>query len=196
MIDKFYQNEITLVYLYWSLIITEKHCCTQANGDSEDNAPPDPEDKNRLKVKKTKNKIKQPTNLLQIETQKLFLVPQTHSGHVPAYCFIPNWPLCCHLSEKASTQLCNTCLLVSSCRDLSRLFPQLKPSLQRGGSSASLHNSTMRNTIFQLMIHTLDPLGEGEYHITTTIAPMVQTCLPFKLHHGVWKARPSHSKMD
>ncbi|XP_060891432.1 sodium/potassium/calcium exchanger 1-like isoform X2 [Labrus mixtus] len=37
---------------------------------------------------------------------------------------------------------------------------KLKPSLQRGGSSASLHNSTMRNTIFQLMIHTLDPLGE------------------------------------
>uniref|UniRef100_A0A3Q3L7X9 Sodium/potassium/calcium exchanger 1 n=1 Tax=Mastacembelus armatus TaxID=205130 RepID=A0A3Q3L7X9_9TELE len=44
----------------------------------------------------------------------------------------------------------------------------LKPSLQRGGSSASLHNSTMRNTIFQLMIHTLDPLGEGEYHIALT----------------------------
>ncbi|XP_058851411.1 sodium/potassium/calcium exchanger 1-like isoform X5 [Acipenser ruthenus] len=39
---------------------------------------------------------------------------------------------------------------------------KLKPSLQRGGSSASLHNSTMRNTIFQLMIHTLDPLAEGE----------------------------------
>uniref|UniRef100_A0A665WBB6 Sodium/potassium/calcium exchanger 1 n=1 Tax=Echeneis naucrates TaxID=173247 RepID=A0A665WBB6_ECHNA len=39
---------------------------------------------------------------------------------------------------------------------------RLKPSLQRGGSSASLHNSTMRNTIFQLMIHTLDPLGDGE----------------------------------
>ncbi|XP_027017379.1 sodium/potassium/calcium exchanger 1 isoform X5 [Tachysurus fulvidraco] len=39
---------------------------------------------------------------------------------------------------------------------------KLKPTLQRGGSSASLHNSTMRNTIFQLMIHTLDPLGEGE----------------------------------
>ncbi|XP_047678293.1 sodium/potassium/calcium exchanger 1 isoform X2 [Tachysurus fulvidraco] len=35
---------------------------------------------------------------------------------------------------------------------------KLKPTLQRGGSSASLHNSTMRNTIFQLMIHTLDPL--------------------------------------
>ncbi|XP_063335667.1 sodium/potassium/calcium exchanger 1-like isoform X7 [Pelmatolapia mariae] len=38
---------------------------------------------------------------------------------------------------------------------------KLKPSLQRGGSSASLHNSTMRNTIFQLMIHTLDPI-DGE----------------------------------
>ncbi|XP_034733922.1 sodium/potassium/calcium exchanger 1 [Etheostoma cragini] len=37
---------------------------------------------------------------------------------------------------------------------------KLKPSLQRGGSSASLHNSTLRNTIFQLMIHTLDPLRE------------------------------------
>ncbi|KAK9516633.1 hypothetical protein VZT92_024553 [Zoarces viviparus] len=40
---------------------------------------------------------------------------------------------------------------------------KLKPSLQRGGSSASLHNSTMRNTIFQLMIHTLDPLAEGKF---------------------------------
>uniref|UniRef100_A0A8C5TV91 Solute carrier family 24 member 2 n=1 Tax=Malurus cyaneus samueli TaxID=2593467 RepID=A0A8C5TV91_9PASS len=36
-----------------------------------------------------------------------------------------------------------------------------KPRLQRGGSSASLHNSLMRNSIFQLMIHTLDPLAEG-----------------------------------
>uniref|UniRef100_A0A3Q4AHH2 Sodium/potassium/calcium exchanger 1 n=1 Tax=Mola mola TaxID=94237 RepID=A0A3Q4AHH2_MOLML len=40
--------------------------------------------------------------------------------------------------------------------------PPEGPSLQRGGSSASLHNSTMRNTIFQLMIHTLDPLGDGD----------------------------------
>ncbi|XP_033871838.3 sodium/potassium/calcium exchanger 2-like isoform X2 [Acipenser ruthenus] len=38
--------------------------------------------------------------------------------------------------------------------------PKLKPRLQRGGSSASLHNSLMRNSIFQLMIHTLDPLAE------------------------------------
>ncbi|XP_077049430.1 sodium/potassium/calcium exchanger 1 isoform X1 [Siphateles boraxobius] len=45
--------------------------------------------------------------------------------------------------------------------DTNRL--KLKPTLQRGGSSASLHNSTMRNTIFQLMIHTLDPLGEVKF---------------------------------
>ncbi|XP_066516397.1 sodium/potassium/calcium exchanger 2-like [Hoplias malabaricus] len=38
-----------------------------------------------------------------------------------------------------------------------------KPRLQRGGSSASLHNSLMRNSIFFLMIHTLDPLGEGKF---------------------------------
>uniref|UniRef100_A0A8C5LPS0 Solute carrier family 24 member 2 n=1 Tax=Leptobrachium leishanense TaxID=445787 RepID=A0A8C5LPS0_9ANUR len=37
---------------------------------------------------------------------------------------------------------------------------ETKPRLQRGGSSASLHNSLMRNSIFQLMIHTLDPLSE------------------------------------
>ncbi|XP_069026470.1 sodium/potassium/calcium exchanger 2-like isoform X3 [Embiotoca jacksoni] len=38
--------------------------------------------------------------------------------------------------------------------------PKNRPRLQRGGSSASLHNSLMRNSIFQLMIHTLDPLSE------------------------------------
>ncbi|XP_053155887.1 sodium/potassium/calcium exchanger 2 isoform X2 [Hemicordylus capensis] len=40
-----------------------------------------------------------------------------------------------------------------------------KPRLQRGGSSASLHNSVMRSSIFHLMIHTLDPLAEelGSY---------------------------------
>ncbi|NXQ30361.1 NCKX1 protein, partial [Alaudala cheleensis] len=35
-------------------------------------------------------------------------------------------------------------------------------ALQRGSSSASLHNSQMRGTIVQLMIHTLDPLAEGK----------------------------------
>nr|XP_040021947.1 sodium/potassium/calcium exchanger 1-like isoform X2 [Gasterosteus aculeatus aculeatus] len=37
---------------------------------------------------------------------------------------------------------------------------QVRPVLQRGGSTASLHNTSLRSTIFQLMIHTLDPLGE------------------------------------
>uniref|UniRef100_A0A4W3JNX8 Sodium/potassium/calcium exchanger 1 n=1 Tax=Callorhinchus milii TaxID=7868 RepID=A0A4W3JNX8_CALMI len=45
-------------------------------------------------------------------------------------------------------------------KEKNRLKP--KPALQRGGSTASLHNSTLRSTIFQLMIHTLDPLGEGK----------------------------------
>ncbi|XP_031704062.1 sodium/potassium/calcium exchanger 1-like isoform X2 [Anarrhichthys ocellatus] len=35
-----------------------------------------------------------------------------------------------------------------------------RPTLQRGGSFASLHNTSLRSSIFQLMIHTLDPLGE------------------------------------
>nr|XP_046250119.1 sodium/potassium/calcium exchanger 1 [Scatophagus argus] len=57
---------------------------------------------------------------------------------------------------------------------------KLKPSLQRGGSSASLHNSTMRNTIFQLMIHTLDPLGEdgggkAEQTKQPEVAPSTET---------------------
>ncbi|NXG12909.1 NCKX1 protein, partial [Grallaria varia] len=36
-------------------------------------------------------------------------------------------------------------------------------ALQRGSSSASLHNSQMRSTILQLMIHTLDPLAEAKF---------------------------------
>ncbi|MBN3275740.1 NCKX2 protein, partial [Polyodon spathula] len=47
--------------------------------------------------------------------------------------------------------------------------PKLKPRLQRGGSSASLHNSLMRNSIFQLMIHTLDPLAEGRFREKVSI---------------------------
>uniref|UniRef100_A0A8C3Y6X8 Sodium/potassium/calcium exchanger 1 n=1 Tax=Catharus ustulatus TaxID=91951 RepID=A0A8C3Y6X8_CATUS len=42
-------------------------------------------------------------------------------------------------------------------------FPQPGPVLQRGSSSASLHNSQMRGTIVQLMIHTLDPLAEAKF---------------------------------
>uniref|UniRef100_A0A3P9CFG6 Sodium/potassium/calcium exchanger 1 n=1 Tax=Maylandia zebra TaxID=106582 RepID=A0A3P9CFG6_9CICH len=50
-------------------------------------------------------------------------------------------------------------LLPDSQDDKTRL--KVRPALQRGGSSASLHNTSLRSTIFQLMIHTLDPLGEG-----------------------------------
>ncbi|XP_062921175.1 sodium/potassium/calcium exchanger 1 [Mobula hypostoma] len=42
--------------------------------------------------------------------------------------------------------------------DNNRLKP--KAVLTRGSSMPSLHNSTLRNTIFQLMINTLDPLTE------------------------------------
>nr|AYD91351.1 Sodium/potassium/calcium exchanger 1 [Aptychotrema vincentiana] len=45
--------------------------------------------------------------------------------------------------------------------DNNRLKP--KPVLTRGGSTPSLHNSTLRNTIFQLMINTLDPLTEVKF---------------------------------
>ncbi|NWV15076.1 NCKX1 protein, partial [Ptilonorhynchus violaceus] len=45
--------------------------------------------------------------------------------------------------------------------DVRKLQPG--PALQRGSSSASLHNSQMRGTIFQLMIHTLDPLAEARF---------------------------------
>ncbi|KFV69927.1 Sodium/potassium/calcium exchanger 1 [Dryobates pubescens] len=38
-----------------------------------------------------------------------------------------------------------------------------RATLQRGSSSASLHNSQMRSTVFQLMIHTLDPLAEAKF---------------------------------
>lgn len=50
------------------------------------------------------------------------------------------------------------------------VYSQAKPRLQREGSCASLHNSLMRNSIFQLMIHTLDPLSdEGMWKTLTHI---------------------------
>lgn len=101
----------------------------QTSGDREDNVPPSPEDKNRLKVKQRCVKC---INY----RRKTFVI--SHRIYIST---------------------------VSPSKLSLSLFPQLKPSLQRGGSSASLHNSTMRNTIFQLMIHTLDPLGEGEYSL-------------------------------
>ncbi|XP_056464584.1 sodium/potassium/calcium exchanger 1-like isoform X4 [Gadus chalcogrammus] len=56
---------------------------------------------------------------------------------------------------------------------------RVRPVLQRGGSSASLHNASLRCTIFQLMIHTLDPLGEDdELEPAQTSAPSGQAGEP------------------
>ncbi|XP_004838401.1 sodium/potassium/calcium exchanger 2 isoform X3 [Heterocephalus glaber] len=57
----------------------------------------------------------------------------------------------------------------STARDKDEPALPAKPRLQRGGSSASLHNSLMRNSIFQLMIHTLDPLAEGRFREKASI---------------------------
>ncbi|KAM5258013.1 sodium/potassium/calcium exchanger 2 isoform 3-T3 [Hipposideros larvatus] len=57
----------------------------------------------------------------------------------------------------------------STARDKDEQALPSKPRLQRGGSSASLHNSLMRNSIFQLMIHTLDPLAEGRFREKASI---------------------------
>ncbi|XP_015423992.1 PREDICTED: sodium/potassium/calcium exchanger 1 isoform X5 [Myotis davidii] len=38
---------------------------------------------------------------------------------------------------------------------------KLPSVLTRGSSSASLHNSTIRSTMYRLMLHSLDPLGEA-----------------------------------
>ncbi|XP_072326418.1 sodium/potassium/calcium exchanger 1 isoform X2 [Scyliorhinus torazame] len=44
-----------------------------------------------------------------------------------------------------------------------------KSILTRGASTPSLHNSMLRNTIFQLMINTLDPLTEAKFKQTAEI---------------------------
>ncbi|XP_051919865.1 sodium/potassium/calcium exchanger 1-like isoform X2 [Hippocampus zosterae] len=48
---------------------------------------------------------------------------------------------------------------------------RVRPALQRGGSSASLHNTSLRSTIFQMMIHTLDPLGEANNKVKPLNVP-------------------------
>lgn len=48
-----------------------------------------------------------------------------------------------------------------ACVALSCQLPSVS-MLTRESSSASLHSSTIRSTIFWLMLHSLDPLGEGK----------------------------------
>ncbi|XP_021571651.1 sodium/potassium/calcium exchanger 2-like [Carlito syrichta] len=69
------------------------------------------------------------------------------------------------LGPRCLHETCSPITPSSAARDKDESALPAKPRLQRGGSSASLHNSLMRNSIFQLMIHTLDPLAEelGSY---------------------------------
>nr|XP_046191113.1 sodium/potassium/calcium exchanger 1-like [Oncorhynchus gorbuscha] len=69
---------------------------------------------------------------------------------------------------------------------------KVKPTLQRGGSNASLHNSTNRNTIFQLMIHTLDPLGEAGHEKTEQAEPSTSQTTPKEEE----KPGPSETQTD
>ncbi|XP_005751467.1 sodium/potassium/calcium exchanger 1-like isoform X2 [Pundamilia nyererei] len=71
-------------------------------------------------------------------------------------------------------------LLPDSQDDKTRL--KVRPALQRGGSSASLHNTSLRSTIFQLMIHTLDPLGEAKNKVKPMNVPVTGK-LQSKSHH-------------
>lgn len=144
------------------MITTPKKCCTQTNGDGEDSVPPAPEDQTRLKVilfyslNKSMTERKFSSTILAVQHCRVNLL-------ITYIEIIVNFHVTLQTPKQNKTN-CSAPISVGGSHDTHSLsvFPQLKPSLQRGGSSASLHNSTMRNTIFHLMIHTLDPLGEGE----------------------------------
>ncbi|XP_041601591.1 sodium/potassium/calcium exchanger 1 isoform X1 [Vulpes lagopus] len=55
----------------------------------------------------------------------------------------------------------NGAVAVEELQENKKLKVVLPAVLTRGSSSASLHNSTIRSTIYQLMLHSLDPLGEA-----------------------------------
>ncbi|KAM9408350.1 sodium/potassium/calcium exchanger 1-like [Pholidichthys leucotaenia] len=74
-------------------------------------------------------------------------------------------------------------LLPESQDDKARL--KVRPVLQRGGSTASLHNTSLRSTIFQLMIHTLDPLGEE-----AALRGAIKTPGPRKVRRAKTKGKP------
>ncbi|NXO04198.1 NCKX1 protein, partial [Rhinopomastus cyanomelas] len=64
-----------------------------------------------------------------------------------------------HMRKKSSGALADDATKMPA--DGRKLQPA--SALQRGSSSASLHNTQMRSTVFQLMIHTLDPLAEAKF---------------------------------
>lgn len=87
---------------------------------------------------------------------------------------------------------------------------QLPAALTRGSSSASLYNSTIRSTIYQLMLHSLDLLGEGKQGLPRPAwlpCPLLPSCHSTRsgyckmesqkvevrrVHQGEWVVR-SHS---
>ncbi|XP_057187729.1 sodium/potassium/calcium exchanger 2-like isoform X2 [Triplophysa rosa] len=71
-----------------------------------------------------------------------------------------------------------------------------KPRLQRGGSSASLHNTLMRNSIFQLMIHTLDPLTEGKFKEKASILHKIARNKGQDEANGVDKNLPNSTSVE
>lgn len=172
-----YLSSTKMIYPYQWIIITEKktllhagewwRCPFCSSGEAS--------------IKGKNQAINQPANQLHQKDTKTTSLHLRHLQcsfiHVLFY-ILHCWYMWLHFSRKDTSMTwlsdidVSLSVTVSSCHDLGHLFPQLKPSLQRGGSSASLHNSTMRSTIFQLMIHTLDPLREGEYHITTILMPL------------------------
>lgn len=62
---------------------------------------------------------------------------------------------------------------------------QLPSVLTRGSSSASLHNSIIRSTIYHLMLHSLDPLGEGKQGLLTP-ACLPHAMPPLLLLERIW----------
>ncbi|KAF6726533.1 Sodium/potassium/calcium exchanger 2 [Oryzias melastigma] len=117
------------------------------------------------------------------------------------------------LSESISLLLCYSCYVTfmkfnakveffiktklgSNQVDELEASPKAKPRLQREGSCASLHNSLMRNSIFQLMIHTLDPLSnEGSHshlaHFVMTSASHIYSSLSVSVTAGGFKEKAS-----
>ncbi|XP_036290060.1 sodium/potassium/calcium exchanger 2 isoform X7 [Pipistrellus kuhlii] len=80
----------------------------------------------------------------------------------------------------------------STVRDKDEPTLPAKPRLQRGGSSASLHNSLMRNSIFQLMIHTLDPLAEEKIELPNSTSTEVEMTTSSDASEPVQNGNLSH----
>ncbi|XP_043530536.1 sodium/potassium/calcium exchanger 1 isoform X2 [Chiloscyllium plagiosum] len=86
--------------------------------------------------------------------------PPKGKGSLPEKQSLPNSP-----AESNTTQHLKQNIDSESKQEEKEENNRLKPKaiLTRGSSTPSLHNSMLRNTIFQLMINTLDPLAEVKF---------------------------------